>query len=85
MAFDKTIAGRFRANPSANRKNNLHLLDPNTPGTPLEDTGTIVTTGGTAFDAFTYTGKDGNTVTYQFVKVSSPDAQEIPFNVLVPW
>ena len=60
--FDKTIAGQFRANPDANVKNNLALLDPKTPGTPQEDTGTAATGSATLFDGYTYTGKDGQSV-----------------------
>lgn len=81
--FDKTQAGKFKANEEANVKNNLHLVDPTTPGSPLEDTGTIDTTGATAFSGIVYTGKDGVSKTIQFQKTQSPDAQKIPYTVLV--
>ncbi len=73
MTFDKNEAGKFRANPHANVKNNCHHLDPDTPGTPLEDTATVDTTGDTEFQGITYTGKDGVTNYVPFQKTTSPD------------
>lgn len=83
MSFDKTTAGQFRANPDAIVQNNLHLVDPNTPGTPLEDTATINTTGAVQFEGIKYTNKDGDTVTIRFEKTIPPSNQRVPFTVLV--
>lgn len=79
----KEEAGRFRANPDANVKNNCCFIDEDTPGTPLEDTGTIDTTAATAFEGITYTGKDGNSNYIPFQKTLAPDAQKVEYTVLV--
>lgn len=57
--FNLNEAGKFRANPAANLENNLKLVDPNTPGTPATDSGTIDVSAATTITGVKYTGKDG--------------------------
>lgn len=38
MAFDITLAGRYRANPEASIRNTMRLVHPTVPGTPANDT-----------------------------------------------
>lgn len=83
MELQKDQAGRFRANPEANVKNNCCFVDPDTPGTPLEDTGTIDTTSGVVFQGITYVGKDGQSAFYPFEKTVGPQAEKVAYVVQV--
>lgn len=73
MAFDKTIAGRFRGNPYASRYNNVRAVDFDSPGTPLQDDATVDGTGGVIWEGITYTGKDGVSQYIPFSRVTIPD------------
>lgn len=74
--------GLFRANEHASQHNNIRLVDPNTPGTPEQDQGTIDTTGAAGFEGIVYTGKDGVSQTIYFNWEEIPDGR--PDNYAVP-
>lgn len=83
MAFDKTIAGRFRGNPNASRHNNVRVADFDNPGTPLQDDATIDTTAATAWEGINYTGKDGVEQYIPFSRVTYPEGAKENKTVLV--
>lgn len=77
MAFDKTIAGRFRGNPEASRLNNVRVTNFDTPGTPLQDDiSALDGTGATQWDGITYTGADGVATYIPFSTVNIPDGSK---------
>lgn len=63
-----TEIGLFRANPNANVKNTMQLVDPDTPGTTGTDTlaRNVATAPDVQFEGVTYQGKDGVEVTERF-------------------
>jgi len=72
MDFNEADAGKFRANPDANVKNNIKLVDPNTPGTIEQDNVTIDITAKTDMTGVNYIAKDGVVAFYPFQKTLTP-------------
>lgn len=57
--YSEATAGFFRANAEAARPNNLRLVDPETPGTPGQDNGTLALSNGAVITHMQYIGKSG--------------------------
>lgn len=74
-----TEIGLFRANPEANVKNNLQLVDPDTPGTTGTDTLAAfdISTGPSVkIEGVRYVGKDGVEQLLRFFKQDNPTAEK---------
>lgn len=73
MAYSEATAGLFRANSEAARPNNLRLVDPETPGTPAQDNGTIALANGAVITHMQYIGKSGVGVLVPLSEYQYPD------------
>lgn len=80
-----TEIGLFRANPNANVKNHLKLVDPDTPGTPGTDTlaRNVATAPDVQFEGVTYQGKGGASaeVTERFFKIDGHTGEKIYYTI----
>lgn len=71
--YSEATAGLFRANPEAARPNNLRLVDPETPGTPGQDNGTLALANGAVITHMQYIGKSGVGVLVPLSEYQYPD------------
>lgn len=78
-----TEIGLFRANPNANVKNTLQLVDENTPGTSGTDTlaRNVATAPDVQFEGVTYQGKDGVEVTERFFYIDGHTGDKHYYNI----
>lgn len=73
-----TEIGLFRANPNANVKNALQIVDEDTPGTPGTDTlaRNVATAPDVQFEGVTFQGKDGVEVAERFFHLDGHTGQK---------